>query len=131
RGTGAYDRKTGGRGAGHGLPGGTGGSWTMRSRIVSGLVLVLACDSLLWVASSAAQQQPLRPSAATPVRRGYFSRVQTQALAPAPRRGANPGASPGRQRGRGGGGRPRAAAIGAPPGARPAPADAPGPPGEP
>jgi hypothetical protein len=45
----------------------------MRPRILFALVLTLAWDS----SASRAQQAP-RPSAATPVRRGYYSRVQTQ-----------------------------------------------------
>jgi hypothetical protein len=51
----------------------------MRSRACFGLVFLTGLDLAL-VAAVCLAQQP-RPSAATPVRRGYYSRVQTQASA--------------------------------------------------
>jgi hypothetical protein len=53
----------------------------MRPRILIGLALTLACD-LSWDAAASRAQQAPRRSAAAPVRRGYYSRVQTQVAGP-------------------------------------------------
>jgi hypothetical protein len=50
----------------------------MRSSVLSALALTIACDLSFLVATSLAQQ-PSRSASPSPTRRGYFTRVQTQA----------------------------------------------------
>jgi len=49
----------------------------MRSRILAGLLMVVACDLSLLVAASRAQQAP-RPASGSRTRSGYYSRVQSE-----------------------------------------------------
>ena len=61
----------------------------MRSRALSGLSLVIACDLCLMGIASFAQQAPAT-TASSPPRLGYYTRVQSQAVAASStRRGAS------------------------------------------